>query len=53
MVKYWHFYLKDVFYAFSNNEHAFFACLIVALLLELWQDILLYVVFYYAESEMT
>ena len=31
----------------------FFACLIVALLAELWLQILSYVVFYYAESEIT
>ena len=45
------------FMHFSNNEYAvfffFFACLIVALLPELWLYILSYVVFYYAESEMT
>ena len=41
------------FMHFSNNEYAFFACLIVASLPELWLYILSYVVFYHAESEMT
>ena len=42
------------FMHFRNNEYAFFfACLIVALLPELWLYILSYVVFYHAESEMT
>ena len=37
----------------SYTEYVFFACLIVALLPELWLYILSYVVFYNAESEMT
>ena len=37
----------------SYTEYAFFAYLILALLPELWLYIWSYVVFYYAESEMT
>ena len=54
MVKYWHFYLNNVFLCIlAITSMRFFACFIVALLPELWLYILSYVVFYYAESEMT
>ena len=41
------------FMHFSNTEYAFFCLFDFALLPELWLYILSYVVFYYAESEMT